>query len=134
LYPAQNRTSEQGYLSLSNQIKRGNLYQNPDDPLDSYRLVGYLSNTDQEHHDAGSNNWKLFGRMKDRNQGEYYISPANNNIDLKIPLTTNVVIGERLRDVFTLPEQMQFNSPMLGNRPYEFTELPKGDAGSLRYF
>ena len=125
LYPALNRTDASTFTGISNMPRINTI----NDSLDSYRLLGYLSNTQQEH-DAGMNNWKLFGRMKDRHQGDYYISPANNNIDLKLPLTTDVVIGERLRDTFSLPQQMQFNSPMLNQGPYTFTEMPKGDIGS----
>jgi hypothetical protein len=134
LYPAQNRTDSQNYIEMNKQIDRGNMYQNPDDANDTFRLIGYLSSTDQEHRDTGSNNWKFFGRMKDKVQGEYYISPANKDIDMKIPLTSNIVVGERLRDVFSLPSHMQFNTPMLNDSPYVFTELPKGDIGSGRYF
>ena len=132
LYPALNRSSEQSYNATSQAVKAGVMYQqtHPDDSNDSFRLVGYISSTDQEQTDAGKNQWKMFGRMKDRNQGEYYISPVNNNFDMKIPLTQNVVIGEKLKDVYSLPDQMQFNSPLLNNRPYQFTELPRGDFGT----
>lgn len=83
----------------------------------SFKLIGYLSNQDET--------WKLFGRMKDRHQGEYYIISANNNLDLKIPLTQDVVVGERLRDVYNLPQEMKFKSPMLKASPYTVTEIPK---------
>lgn len=92
---------------------------------DSFRLVGYLSNQNE--------NWKLFGRMKDRHQGEYYIIPADNNLDLKIPLTQDVVVGERLRDIYNLPQEMKFKSPMLKSSTYIMTEIPKGDLGSSYY-
>jgi enolase len=74
---------DQGFLATKTQIKRGNMYQSPTANHDSFRQIGYLSSTSQEHIDAGYNQWRLFGRMKDRNQGEYYISPANNNLDLQ---------------------------------------------------
>lgn len=128
LYPALNRTDASTFTGIAN-MQRINTNNTNNDSIDSYRLLGYLSNTQQER-DAGMNNWKLFGRMKDRHQGEYYIIPANNNIDLKLPLTSDVVIGERLRDTFSLPPEMQFNSPMLNQGPYKFTEMPKGDIGS----
>lgn len=102
-------------------------------PPDSYRLIGVLSSTDQEK-DAGNNQWKLFGRMKDRNQGEYYISPANNNIDLKIALTPEMTRGERLRDVYSLPTEMSFSSPMLNTTPYILSEMPKSDFSNDLYF
>ena len=133
LYPALNRTDASTFTGIANMQRINNNSNNDStdsyDSYDSYRLLGYLSNTQQER-DAGMNNWKLFGRMKDRHQGEYYIIPANNNIDLKLPLTSDVVIGERLRDTFSLPPEMQFNSPMLNQGLYKFTEMPKGEIGS----
>lgn len=130
LYPPLNRTDEQEFLAIQDQIAKGNLYQRANHQFDSFHLVGILSSTDQEHKDAGYNQWKLFGRMKDRNQGDYYIIPANNNIDLKIPLTSDIIQGERLRDIYTLPTEMRFRSPMLNDAPYIFTELPKSDLTS----
>jgi hypothetical protein len=119
-------------MSMQQQVHQGKLYQNDRDSADSFRLVGYLSSS-ESNRDAGSNNWKVMARMKDRQQGEYYIIPANNNIDLKIPLTADVVAGERLRDIYSLPREMSFRSPMLNQSPYTFTEIPKGDLGSSRY-
>lgn len=130
LYPPLNRMDDQGFIATKTQIK---MYQSPTANHDSFRQIGYLSSTSQEHIDAGYNQWRLFGRMKDRNQGEYYIAPANNNLDLKIPLTAEVVRGERLRDVYTLPNEMRFNSPMLNNTPYIYTELPRSDLTDSRY-
>lgn len=94
---------------------------------DSFRLIGYLSNPDQG---SKKDDWKLFGRMKDRHQGEYYIIPVDNNLDLKIPLTQDVVVGERLRDIYNLPQEMKFKSPMLKSSTYIMTEIPKGEIGS----
>lgn len=132
LYPPTNRTSEDVHRGVVNQIKAGNLYQNTDDMNDGFRLVGYL--TSNEHvRDAGGNTWQMYARMKDRHQGEYYIVPSNRNIDLKVPLTPEVVAGERLRDVYTLPTEMRFKSPMLNTGPYTFTELPKAELGNVRY-
>lgn len=132
LHPPTNRTSEQVHRGVTQQIKAGNLYQNTDDMNDGFRLIGYV--TSNEHiRDAGGNTWQLFGRMKDRHQGEYYMVPSNRTIDLKVPLTQEVVVGERLRDVYTLPNEMRFKSAMLNSGPYTFTEIPKEDLGSVRY-
>jgi len=132
LYPPLNRTDEQTFNSVVREVNQGNLYRNPSDSADSFRLVGYLSSTDPVR-DAGGSNWKLMARMKDRQQGEYYIIPANNNIDLKIPLTPDIVVSERLRDVYTLPKEMRFRSPMLNDGVYQYTEIPKTDFTSPRY-
>lgn len=132
LYPPLNRTDERNHVAVVREVQVGQLYQNPTDAMDSFRLIGYLTNNEPIS-DAGGNNWKLFARMKDRNQGEFYIMSANTNIDLKIPLTSDVVVGEKLRDVYTLPKEMRFNSPMLHKSAYQFTEIPKADFGSARY-
>ena len=124
LYPPLNRTDKSTHERTMNQIKQGNLYQSQNQSDDAYRLIGYIT-SNSEILDAGRNNWKLFARMKDRNMGEYYIVPTNNTIDLKIPLTQEIVVGERLKDVYTLPNEMQFNSPMLNKSKYTFTEIPK---------
>ena len=134
LYPPLNRTDEQTFNSVIREVKQGNIYIHPTAEYgDSYRLVGYLSSTDAYQRDAGNNNWKMYGRMKNHNQGDFYIMPASRDIDLKIPLTPEVVVGERLRDVYTLPEEMRFRSPMLNDSAYRFIEMPKADFSSTRY-
>lgn len=133
LYPPLNRTDEPNFKNVSLEVKRGDIYVPTNGTSgDSYRLVGYLTNHESVK-DAGGNNWKLFGRMKDRYTGEYYISPVNNNIDLKIPLTNDIIVGDRLRDLYTLPREMRFKSPMLNTGVYEYTELPKTDFTNARY-
>lgn len=132
LYPPLNRSDAVTQANTTSAIRTGQLYQNPNDTLDSFHLIGYLSSTEHDR-DAGGNNWKLFGRMKDRNQGDYYILPANNNIDLKIALTNDIIVGERLRDLYTIPKELRFNSPMLNHGPYQVVEIPKSDLTSPRY-
>ena len=132
LYPPLNRTDEKNHTAIAREVQAGHLYQNTTDSIDSFRLIGYLTNNEPVR-DSGGNNWRLYARMKDRNQGEFYITPANNNIDLKIPLTSQIVVSERLRDLYTLPKEMRFNAPMLNKGTYEFTEIPKADFGSTRY-
>lgn len=100
--------------------------------FDTYRLVGYLSNH-ETNKDKGGNSWKLFARMKDRHQGDFYITPVDRTIDLKIPLTNEVVVGERLRDLYTIPQEMRFNSPLLNRGPYEFTEIPRSQLDNPYY-
>jgi hypothetical protein len=97
-------------------------------------MIGYITyNNNDGQIDKGGNNWKMFGRMKDRNQGDYYIIPVNNNYDLKIPLTSDIIVGERLRDIYTIPNTLRFRSPMLNNNDYDYTELPKTDYTNTRY-
>ena len=127
LYPALNRTS-------ANLFRDFHVYQDvfniPTQPTrDTYRLIGYLKN-DQD----SNGTWKLFGRDKDRNRGEFYIVPTNNYNDIKIQLTDNIVSSrEKLRSLDTIPDSVTFNSPLLEKSPYTFIELPKGDLSDLRY-
>ena len=114
---------------METNIEKRNMYVPSNDTMDRYRIVGYLVSSD-ENKDAGGNNWKLFARQKDRHTSDFYIVPANNNYDIKIQLNDNVVVGERLRDVYTIPNTMTFNSPMLNKSPYEFVEIPKADLAS----
>ena len=53
--------------------------------------------------------------------------PTNNNYDIKIPLTPEVVVGPRLKDVYTIPNELKFKSPLLNKGTYEGVELPKTD-------
>lgn len=129
LYPPLNRSDKQTHESLvNNQV----FNYKTDGMNDTYRLVGYLTNNDADR-DVGGNNWKLFGRMRDRHTGDYYIVPSNNNYDIKIPLTPEVMNGIKLKDVYTLPTEMKFNSPMLNKSIYTFTEIPKTDFTDSRY-
>jgi hypothetical protein len=89
--------------------------------------VGYLTSKDATSSDSGGNNWKLFARQKDRHSAEFYIIPANNNYDIKVMLTDDVVKGTRLRDTYTIPNELSFNNPLLNKTPYEFVEIPKTD-------
>ena len=133
LYPPLNRTDARTFNSVNREIDQGHIYSNPRaDYGDKYRLIGYLSSSSLER-DAGDNRWKLYGRMKNSNQGDFYIIPANKDIDLKIPLTPDVIVGERLKDVYSLPQEMRFRSPMLNAGIYHFVEMPKADFSSTEY-
>lgn len=134
LYPPLNRsdnvTTTNNYIhTVDRQI---NVPTN--DNRDTYRIVGYLINEDSEHRDKGGNTWKLFARQKQRGQGDYYIIPADSNYDLKIPITDSIVKGEKLRDIYSIPSEITFDSPFLLKSPYKFVELPKTDNLSYRYF
>ncbi len=130
LYPALNRSDKGQFESVAIQTAHRNI-NIPTQSLhnDTYRLVGYLSNEEDK---IGS--YKLFGRQKDRNIGEFYIVPVNNMYDLKIQLTDDIMKGsDKLRNVDTLPNEIHFESPLLAKTPYLLTELPKGNLGD-EYF
>ena len=132
LYPPLNRTESQVFNNTTREVANRNLYVPTNGSDDSFRLVGYLTNNDQNR-DAGGNNWKLFARMKNRHEAEYYIIPANNNYDIKIPVTNEILVGDRLRDVYTIPNELKFKSPMLNETPYVFTEIKRTDFSDARY-
>jgi len=122
LYPAYNRTDRDNYELVAENTFRRNINIPTQRFNDSYRLIGYASNSDDE---VGS--WKVFGRQKDRNRGDYYMVPVNRNYDLKVQITDKIVVGEKLRDIDTVPDSITFDSPLLAQTPYTFVELPKGD-------
>jgi hypothetical protein len=124
LYPPLNRTDRGTFESVVRETNKRNINIPMKDIGDSYRLVGYVVNKD-ESKDAGGNSWKLMARQKDRHEADFYMIPTNKDLDVKVPLTTDVIVGQRLRDVYTIPKEVQFNSPMLNKTSYEFVEIPK---------
>ena len=58
---------------------------------------------------------------------------ANNNYDVKIQITDDIVVGERLRYIYSIPPSITFKSPMLNQTPYDFVEIPKADLTTERY-
>lgn len=126
LYPAYNRTEFDTHNNVVDAIERKQLYNHTRENNDRFRLVAYLSST-TETMDAGGNNWKLMARQKDKNQGEFFMVPVDKNYDLKIMLNNDVVVGEKLRDVYTIPNQLTFKSPLLHTTPYSVVELPMTD-------
>ncbi len=124
LYPPLNRTDRYTFESTVAQTNARNINVPTTDVGDTYRLVGYLTCKDPNK-DAGGNNWKLMAREVNRNECDFYIIPTNKDYDVKVPLTPDVVTNIRLRDIYTIPNQLTFNSPMLNQTPYDFIELPK---------
>ena len=128
LYPPLNRTNSNTF-EATRVIPRVRNQSS----MDTFHLVGYLTSSDEITKDNGGNSWKLMARQKDRNESEFYIIPTNNNYSIKIPITQDIVIGERLRDIYSIPKELRFNSPLLNRTPYEFIEIPKTDFSSETY-
>jgi len=126
LYPPLNRGDTKSHTNLANNINRRRMYVNTQETGDTFRLVAYLTSTSDEK-DSGNNNWKLFARQKDRHFSEFYIIPTDNTNDLKISINNDNVVGHRLRDVYDIPQQLTFNSPLLNKEPYDVVEVPKAD-------
>lgn len=124
LYPSLNRTESSIYKDVAMATRRREINVPTRYNTDTYRLVGYLVNDE----DNTSKQWKLFGRMKDRNRGDFYMIPADKTIDLKVQITENIMTGtEKLRSLDDIPTNISFKTPILNDKPYTFIELPKGD-------
>lgn len=127
LYPALNRSEFDTHQGIVEKIKTKALYNTTQEFTDRYRLVGYVTSQDQDKKDSGGNVWKLMARQKDRNRADFYLIPANNNYDMKVMLNDDIVVGEKLRDIYTIPKQLSFKTPLLNESSYEVTELPMND-------
>lgn len=134
LYPPLNRSDTNNHTNLANNIMTRNMYIKTNDVDDTYRLVAYVT-SNSNNKDIGNNSWKLFGRQKDRHFSEFYITPTNNNNDVKIFLTDDIIIGDRIRDMYAIPNTINFKSPLLNETPYQVVEIPKQDISynSLNY-
>ena len=126
LYPPLNRGDTRSHTNLANNINRRRMYVNTQETGDTFRLVAYVTSTSDEK-DSGNNNWKLFARQKDRHISDFYMIPTDNTNDLKISITNDIVIGNKLRDIYDIPQQITFNSPLLNKEPYNVVEVPKAD-------
>lgn len=127
LYPALNRSEFDTHQGIVEKIRAKALYNTTQEFTDRYRLVGYVTSQDQDKKDAGGNVWKLMARQKDRNRADFYMIPANNNYDMKVMINDDIVVGEKLRDIYTIPKQLSFKTPLLNESTYEVTELPMND-------
>lgn len=129
LYPALNRSEYDVHNSVVTAIDEKQLYQSSQRNNDRYRLVAYVTSTNGagEEKDAGGNKWKLMARQALRNNADFFMVPVDRNYDMKVMLDNNIVVGEKLRDIYTIPKQLIFNSPLLHSTPYEVVELPMTD-------
>lgn len=127
LYPALNRSETGTHNGIVSQIAAKKLYTNTQEFTDNYRMVGYVTNPDEKK-DSGGNTWRLVARQKNRNQADFFLIPTNNNYSMKIMLDNEMIVGnDKLRDIYTIPKQLQFKSPLLNETPYEVIELPMTD-------
>jgi len=129
LYPPLARTDRLTFDSVAYETEKRNINIPIKDIGDTYRLVGYLTSKSEEI-DSGGNKWKLMARQKDRNETDFYAIPVNNNYDIKVHLSPEICHGQRIRDIYTIPKELKFKSPLLNNDVYEFVELPKTDFSS----
>ena len=128
LYPALARADRGAFEGVANLTYQREINVPTRPSYDTFRLVGYLSNEDDKN---GS--WKLMARTRDRNKAEFYLIPTNNKIDMKIQIGDDMVSGEKLRDIDTIPNKIAFDTPLLSKTPYTFTEIPKADLVTPEY-
>jgi hypothetical protein len=129
LYPPLGRTDRPTFDLLSQAKERGVFNFATRGTPDTFRIIGYMINKD-ELKDIGNNIWKIFGRQKypSSSIGEYYVIPANDHkTDIKIRIKDDMIIGEKLRDIYSLPKYIQFKSTIFNKSKYEIIELDKSD-------
>jgi len=133
LFPPFNRSDRNTHTHLRNNINKRNMYVNTNNIDDTFRLVAYITCTD-ENKDIGNNSWKLFGREKDRHFSEFYMTPTDNTNDIKIFLNDNIINGNKVRDIYNIPEYINFNSHMLNSSPYYVNEIPKQNLSYQNFY
>ncbi len=57
---------------------------------------------------------------------KFIVNHLYNN-DVKVPITDDIIVGDRLRDIYNIPQQITFKSPMFNKDPYNVVEVPKAD-------
>lgn len=130
LHPPENRMSCPQHRRMADLISRGHLYQHTNAMGDSYRLVAYITNDSTGMPpDVGGNRWKLFAMEGMGRPHRFFISPIDVNNDIKIPITEDTLSMQsaKLRDVYSIPESLVFNTPLMRTTPYTVTEIPRTD-------
>lgn len=97
---------------------------------DTFRFIGYMMNKmDKE------DTWKLYGREKRRGQGEFYVTSTNKNNDIKIMITSEMIVGgNRLKDIYDIPEEIMVKHPMFAPTPYAIIVNPNADLSASHIY
>lgn len=129
LYPPLSRPERPIFDMLVDSQQRG-LFNYPSrGSPDTFRLMGYLINKD-EIKDIGNNTWKLFGRQKypGSSIGEFYAIPADDRkSDIKIKIKEDMMTGDKIRDIYSLPRYVKLKGLAFNDTTYEIIELDKSD-------
>lgn len=136
LYPPENRTDSINYNMMRKEVSNRNFYVPTNNYKDNYRQIGYLSNnvSDENKNDSGGNVWKLMARKTSNNRDQFYMIPSNNNYSMKILLSDDIVKGRKIKDIYDIPNEIYFDTPLLSSSPYTFTELPQNDFTDYGYY
>ena len=130
LYPPLSRTERPIFDDL---VNNPNLNVSTRGSPDTFRALAYIINKNEQKKDLGNNVWRLFGRQSYRgsNKGEFYLTPVNDiNSTMKVYLQDNMMIGEKIRDIYSLPQKIRFKSTFFNDDEYEINELPKANLNS----
>lgn len=126
LYPPLNRSNYDTTIAIMENPRVRPLATR--DGNDTFRLVAYMvSQEDKE------DVWKVFAREQHRNgRAEFYATPANKNMDIKIDLSNDTVVGsEKFRDVYSFPDMVKVNHPMFTRGTnYQVVPLPTNNLSS----
>ena len=98
---------------------------------DTYKLMGYLISSVQK-----DEIWNIFGRQKysGSSQGEFYATrQCNRNVCTKIPLTRDMLTGNKIDDYYNLPNILTFNSPLFTTDNYDVVQLKTSNTNSPYY-
>jgi hypothetical protein len=131
LYPPLNRDSKplaNDYLKY----KQDGLFDySTRDNSDTYRLMGYLINSANK-----DETWNIFGRQKysGSSHGEFYATrQCNQNTCTKIPLTRDILTGNKIDDYYNLPNVLTFSSPLFTTDNYDVVQLKTSNGYSPYY-
>jgi hypothetical protein len=133
IYPPLARTERPIFDHLLRESRDSNLNVPTRGSEDTFRPLAYLINTNKAKPDMGGDVWMLFGRQTFRgsSRGEFFASPVNDKrADMKVPLKDDMMVGEKVRDIYALPPSVTFKSPFFSDESYTVSELPKPDLTS----
>jgi len=128
LYPPLGRVERPIFDQLASRLATGFIGYPTRGSPDTFRMVGYMVNSDNKN-----DSWKLFGRQKfpGSSIGEYYAVPFDERkADMKITIKDEIMPKEKIRDIYALPNEVSFNSPLFSEKPYKLVELDKADLTS----
>ena len=128
LYPPLGRVERPIFDQLAARVASGLVGYPTRGSPDTFRMVGYMVNSENKN-----DSWKLFGRQKypGSSIGEYYAMPFDDRkADMKITIKDDMMPKDKIRDIYALPNEVTFKSPLFSEKPYTLVELDKADLTS----
>jgi len=128
LYPPLGRVERPIFDQLASRVASGLIGYPTRGSPDTFRMVGYMINSENKN-----DSWKLFGRQKfpGSSIGEYYAIPIDDRkSDMKITIKDDMMPKDKIRDIYSLPNEVTIKSPLFSDKPYTLVELDKADLTS----